>query len=245
MNQRRRTVELSEIERLLGDETKALEYLYAAKKLAATDTFYLVHFSQVYLRRHMYVDARDALQRVVEQDPENREAWYQLGLAQNRIGDDEAALQDFNSALKIDPSDEWSRVGLGAALVGACREAQAEAQFLRVLKRDPHCGPAYYYRSQIHRDKGKFALATREVEHAVTYAPRDARPLAMLGHLQMEQHDLAAAHTSLKRAIELDPTSASAHYNMAMLLRSTGKTQRAKQELELYRRYHDDESKRE
>lgn len=237
-------VELSEIERLLGDERKALEHLYAAKKLAATDTFYLVHFSQVCMRRHMYVDARDALQRVVEQDPGNRQAWYQLGLAHNRIGDDEAAIQDFNSALKIDPSDEWSRVGLGAALIGAGREAQAEAQFLRVLKRDAHCGPAYYYLAQIHRDKGRFALAARELQHAVTYAPRDARPLAMLGQLQMEQHDLAAAHTSLKRAIDLDPSSAPAHYNMAMLLRSTGETQRAKQELELYRRYHDEERKK-
>jgi len=55
---------------------------------------------------------------------------------------------------------------------------------------------AHYYLTQIHRVKGEFTLAAREVEDAITYAPWDARQLAILGQLQTEQHHLAATHTS-------------------------------------------------
>jgi tetratricopeptide (TPR) repeat protein len=237
-------VELSEIERILGDEQAALQHLYDGKKLASTNTPALLHFSQVCMRRRMFVDARDALQKIVEQEPDNREAWYQLGLAHYRLGEDDAAVQDFGSALKIDSSDEWSRIGLGAALLTTGNQADGEVEFLRVLKRDPKCAPAYYYLAQIHRGSGRYTLAAKELEHAAMYAPQDARPLAMLGQLQMERHDFVSARMSLKRAINLDDTSASAHYSMAMLLRSTGETQQAKREIELYQRYHDEDGKR-
>jgi len=237
-------VELSEIERILGDVQGALQHLYDAKRLASANTPALLHFSQVCMRRRMFVDARDALQKIVEQEPDNREAWYQLGLAHYRLGQNDTAVQDFGSALKIDASDEWSRVGLGAALLSVGKQADAEVEFLRVLKRDPKCAPSYYYLAQIHRSSGKYTLAANELEHAATYAPQDARPLAMLGRLQMERHNIASARASLKKAIDLDNTSASAHYAMAMLLRSSGEKQQAKREIELYQRYHDEEGKR-
>src|SRR6266403_263968 len=115
-------VELSELERTLGQQEQAVSHLYAAKTLAVTDAATLLHFSQACMRRHMYVDAKDALEKVVAQDPYNRHAWYQLGLAQFRIGETEGAEKDFQAALRVDRHDEWSRVGLGAVLMSAGRQ---------------------------------------------------------------------------------------------------------------------------
>ena len=91
-------VELSELERRLGQRDKAVSHLYAAKTLAANDPATLLHFSQACLHRRMDVDASDALKKVVSQDPRNRHAWYQLGLSQFRLGETEAAEKDFRAA---------------------------------------------------------------------------------------------------------------------------------------------------
>jgi tetratricopeptide (TPR) repeat protein len=237
-------VELSEIERQGGEREKSLAHLYTAKTLAATDGSTLLLFSQVCMRRHMYVDARDALEKVVAGDPHNREAWYQLGLAQFRIGEAESAAEDFRKALHLDPGDEWSRVGLGAVLATVGRGQEAMVELTRALKRDPHCSAAYYYLAQIHRNQGQLALASKELELAVLHAQQDARPLAALGQVQLARHDLRAARISLQRAIELDYTSATAHYNMAMLFRATGEIEEAKKEIELYKEYQEQESKK-
>jgi tetratricopeptide (TPR) repeat protein len=236
-------VELSELERKQGDDQQSLAHLYTAKTLAAGDNTTLIHFSQVCVRRHMYVDARDALQKVVAGDPHNREAWYQLGLAQYRIGEADAAANDFKEALTLAPDDEWSRIGLGAVLSAVGHQQQATAEFARVLTGDPRSGAAYYYLARIHRDEGKLSLALGELQLAVKYAGNDARPLAALGQLEIILHNFPSARRSLEKAIQVDPASATAHYTLAMLLRSAGKSQEAKNEIALYKKYHDEEDK--
>jgi tetratricopeptide (TPR) repeat protein len=237
-------VELSELERKLGDEQKALSHLYAAKSLAGTDAATLLHFSQVCLRRHMYVDAREALMKVVAQDTVNGHAWYQLGLAQFRVGETEAAETDFKTALGVDESDDWSRVGLGAVLLSTARPQEAAAEFRRVLQRNPHSAAAHYYLAQVYRTNADITGALRELQDAVLDAKDDARPWAALGQVQLARHELTSARTSLKRAIELDPSYSPAHYHMARLLNVTGEQSEAAKELELFSKCRDQENKK-
>jgi tetratricopeptide (TPR) repeat protein len=232
-------VELSELELQLNDKQDSLSHLYTAKTLSSRNTLSLLHFSQICMRRHMYVDARDALQQVVSASPENREAWYQLGLAQYRIGETDSAEKDFRAALYLDPADEWSRVALGAILMSTSRQETAESEFRRVLAADPQCGAAHYYLAEIERRRGEIAAARQQLEKAVLGALQDARPLAALGELQAEQGDVVAARKSLERAIALDPTSAAAHYHLASLLRSQGEKEEANKEMALFHKYHD------
>jgi tetratricopeptide (TPR) repeat protein len=237
-------VELSELERALGQQEKAVSHLYAAKTLAATDPATLFHYSQVCMRRQMYVDASDALKKVVAQDPRNRRAWYQLGLAQFRIAETGPAEKDFRSALKLDGDDGWSRIGLGAVLMSTGRQEQATAEFNCVLRRDPSNAAALYYLAQIHRTKGDVSLALRELQKAVDAAKEDARPWAALGQLQLAQNDLVSARLSLNKAIELNPGYPVAHYHLARLLKVTGESAEAAKEMDLFTRYHEEENKK-
>lgn len=237
-------VELSELERRLGQQEKSVSHLYAAKTLAATDAATLLHFSQVCLRRRMYVDARDALNKVVADDRFNRHAWYQLGLAQFRLGETAAAETAFRAALDLYGVDEWSRVGLGAVLMSTGRQREAATELQRVLQRNPRSAAAHYYLAQIHRADGNIPLALRDLKQAVNNGRDDARPLAALGQLQLAQHDLLSAHASLRKAIELDPRYAPAHYQMARLLKVAGEQAEAAKELELFNKYHDEENKK-
>jgi tetratricopeptide (TPR) repeat protein len=237
-------VELSELERILGLQEKSVSHLYAAKTLAAGDAATLFHFSQVCLRRRLYVDARDALTKVVAQDPFNQHAWYQLGLAHFRVAEPEEAEKNFKTALKLDASDSWSRVGLGAVLMSTGRQEQAAGEFQRILPRDPHNAAALYYLAEIHRTQGEIPLALRELRQAARSAKEDARPWAALGQLQLAQHDLVSARVSLSKALELNPGYAFAHYQMARLLKTEGEQAAAAKELELFSKYHEEENRK-
>jgi len=237
-------VELSELERRLGQKEKSVSHLYAAKTLADGDAATLFHFSQVCLRRRMYVDARDALEKVVAQDPFNRHAWYQLGLAHFRIGELEDAETSFKAALRLDRSDQWSRVGLGAVLMSTGRQKEAAEEFQRVLLRDPRNAAALYYVAEIHRTQGEIPRALHELQQAVSSAKEDARPWAALGQLQLAQRHLVSARVSLSKAVKLDPEYAPAHYQMARLLKATGEQAAAAKEFELFSKYHEEENKK-
>jgi Tfp pilus assembly protein PilF len=87
-------------------------------------------------------------------------------------------------------------------------------------------------------------VALAQIEQAVLDAQQDARPLIALGELQVQQHDLTQARKSYAAAIALEPTSATAHYHLALVLRSQGEIQAAKKQMDLFRQYHDQESNR-
>lgn len=237
-------VELSELERSLGEQEKSDSHLYSAKTLAATDASTLFHFSQVCMRRRMYVDAQDALNKVVARDPLNQQAWYQLGLAQFRIGEPDAAEKAFRSALGLEAQDEWSRIGLGGVLLSTGRQEAAAAEFQRVLQRNPQSAAAHYYLGLIYRNSGENVLALREMKLAVKCAGEDARPLVALGQLQLAQHDLTQARVSLQKAINIDPGYAPAHYQMAMVLSALGEHTEAMKQLEQFNKYHDEEKRK-
>ena len=237
-------LELSELERASGQQQKSDSHLYAAKAVVGTDIPSLIHLDGVLMRRRMYVDARDFLQKTVALDSYNEHAWYQLGLAQFRIGEEEAAETDFRVAVRLDENDVWSRIGLGAVLLNAGRHPEATAEFERVLKSSPRNPAAHYYLARIDREKGKIPLAFRELHQAVHLDSKDARPWAALGQFQLEQNLLSSARVSLRKAIELDPQYSTAHYQLAMLLRRTGEQAEATREIALFQKYHDEENKK-
>ncbi len=50
-------------------------------------------------------DAKKALQAAMALDPNNAQAWYNLGLAQHADNELDAALKSFQQAVKLDPRD--------------------------------------------------------------------------------------------------------------------------------------------
>lgn len=234
---------LSEAERMLGQKEKSDSHLYAAKTLSITDTLSLAHLADVLMRLRMYVDAKGALEKVIAGDSSNEHAWYQLGLAQFRIGEGVAAEKDFKSSLDLDKDDSWSRVGLGAVLMSEGRQGEAAVEFQRVLKQNPRNPAAHYYLARIDRIEGKTPLALRELQQAINVAGKDARPWAELGQLQMEQKQYALARKSLSKAIQIDPGYALAHYYLAMVLKRSGDQAEAEKEANLFKERHDEETK--
>jgi Tfp pilus assembly protein PilF len=71
----------------------------------------------------------------------------------------------------------------------------------------------------------------------VQLRPDDAQAILGLAKVLMSKGQLEKAEQMLKRAIQLDPTSAVAHFRMSMLYRRMGRTADAQRELEQYEKY--------
>eukprot|EP01138_Halocafeteria_seosinensis_P007770 gb/GECG01007938.1/.p1 GENE.gb/GECG01007938.1/~~gb/GECG01007938.1/.p1 ORF type:complete len:1021 (+),score=132.22 gb/GECG01007938.1/:1-3063(+) len=56
-----------------------------------------------YMKKKMYREAVEDYRLVLHQDPENVHAYYNKGIANDRVGNTEEAIEDFTEALKVDP----------------------------------------------------------------------------------------------------------------------------------------------
>jgi len=110
-------------------------------------------------------EAEPEFRRAIELNPNNATAHYFYAISflmpENRINQ---ALEEFQTALSLDPLSSIVGSNYGTALVEAHRYPEALAQFQKVLERDPNFLPAYYKRSLLYAAMGRFAEAVSDIE---------------------------------------------------------------------------------
>ena len=153
-----------------------------------------------------YEEAVRALLEAVRLQPSAREAYYLLGHA-------------YESAQSLHPE-----------------VAKAFEAYLSRKPDDPwalyHYGTILYLRSQSEGEK-TYALARAYLLKAVSLKPDFAEAYVQLGMIA-EKDEEAVKH--LERAVELSPGLASAHYRLGLALQRLGDRERARQEMDLFRK---------
>lgn len=66
------------------------------------------YMGRVYLDREMYQDAVEFLERAIEIGPNLYEAYYFLGIAHRRMGNEEKARKIWNELIKKNPYNKWA-----------------------------------------------------------------------------------------------------------------------------------------
>jgi TolB-like protein/Tfp pilus assembly protein PilF len=110
-------------------------------------------------------ESESEFRRALELNPNNAAAHYFYGFGflapQNRI---EEGLQQFRTALSLDPLSSIVNTNYAVMLMDARRYPESLAQFQKVLERDPNFSPAHYKLSQLYATTGRFAEAARELQ---------------------------------------------------------------------------------
>lgn len=184
-----------------------------------------------------YPDAIRWLNKAVEEDPRNADAWYDLGRSQMNQGNFVAAEKAFDRVLSILPHDVKTLNNLGLSYEGQNRIPDAlHAYEMAVASQQgsahPSEQPLLNYGTLL-VSQNRIAEAIAALEPAIRIAPKDAKCREELARAYQQADRLPDARQQLEAAVALDPANPRLHYQLGHLYHRSGFEEKAKAELEL------------
>ena len=174
---------------LAKDYDHGLPELQTAAKLSPNTFDYRYRLGCGYFEMNNWQQAIAELKQSLAIDSKRPEAWSQLGLALRRQGDLGAATDAYAHAIQLAPQDDSIRNSYAALLVQTRQPARAIEESQKVLSR-----------------KGSTDAARLSAELNIGYA-------------YLKTGDFGKSEKAYRGALLLDPTSAAAHYDLAIALK--------------------------
>jgi choline-sulfatase len=178
-----------------------------------------------------YTDAVRNFARVVEEDPADARAHFDLALCYHRLNEPDKAVRELRAALAIEPWYTRAEELLADIYLQKREYGQARANLDHILSVDPDNYTAHYDLSVLAAMLENWTEAQQQVLSALRTDPGSAEAHNMLGSSYLRRGDLDRAQAEFKRAINLQPTFVSAHYNLALVLQKEGQKDKAAEEL--------------
>jgi tetratricopeptide (TPR) repeat protein len=157
------------------------------------------------------------------------EVLYYKGFALDTLGEYDAAIVNYDEALKLRPEDPTILLAMGQAYLDAGRDDDAAGAFERVLAAAPEDSRALTGLAYLELSSGDTEAAREKLERALAADPENALAMSYMGLLEMDarKYDLARAH--LENALALEPDNLTANYNLALIYAMQGQYGAAEQ----------------
>ncbi|MEQ1353039.1 MAG: tetratricopeptide repeat protein, partial [Candidatus Acidiferrum sp.] len=162
----------------------------------------------------------------VEKNPADFEGHYNLGAMLQARGQLPDALQQYELALRIRPSDATLNNAAGGVSLAAGHPDAAEKYLEAALRSRPNYFDAHYNLGIALATQNNFAGAVEHFRAAVQLNEADANAQANLGAALAETGNLKEARTHLEKALAIDPTLANARENLEQIKRAVPGDQR-------------------
>jgi tetratricopeptide (TPR) repeat protein len=188
----------------------------ALRALANTNEFdpylYTVRGEIEYALGHFH-DAALSYFAVVQSEPDNADAHYNLALCLQRSDRWDASCQAFERALSLDPSRDEARLGLGASLLYLNRLDEALVTFHQCS--GTLQGPATFGKAVALQLLQRFGEAESAYEILLASDPTSEETLSNLIALGIESDDLDRVRDYSHRLLKISPQSPAALQGLA------------------------------
>jgi len=138
-------------------------------------------------------------------------------------------MADYQRAIHLYPNYVPAHVNMALALHESNRDADAWQVFTSALSMDPINPTALEGRAASSQVLANGFGAYLDMSAAITMEPQNARLLTTHGFIAQILNDVHAATHSYMKAAQNDPSYGLAHYNLALMLRTRGYLQGAKE----------------
>jgi len=150
-----------------------------------------------------------------------------LGIYLFDQGHTDAAIQEYQSALDLQPTDAEAHNNLGVALARQGRTDDALTHYQTALRLKPGYAEVHYNLANLLARLGKTDTAITEFSAAIRLKPDQVTAHNNLGVLLNNQGQVDAAISEFATALHLDPHDADAHYNLGNAFLKQGQIARA------------------
>jgi protein O-GlcNAc transferase len=172
-------------------------------------------------------EAEQLYRRILQVEPGHAETHYALGLLLKAAGHRDAALVEFQEALRCRGDFAEAMHELGDALVEQKRLYEAESSYRQALRLRPERPETHHNLGFALQNQGRLAEAEACFQEALRLNPNSALAHYSLGTSLQSQGRLDAAKTCYVRAVELQPDFADALFNLGSVLQSQGRLEEA------------------
>ncbi|MGE3779018.1 MAG: tetratricopeptide repeat protein [Pirellulaceae bacterium] len=175
-----------------------------------------------------YQAALQHFQQAVATNPQNADAYYNLGSALHRLGKQTSnrelltqAETVYNQCLDLNDNHVDCRRSLAVLLVETERAASAEKLLTNWVTRRPDLADAHIELGRLYEEFGDLERARNSLSQAVMVDQRSARAWAALGAIREKAGEREQALANYQRALSLNPQQPGVGARVASLFQSS------------------------
>lgn len=174
-----------------------------------------------------YSEALAAARQALQLKPDYAQALCNLGMVQKSMGRSDLALEAFEEAVRLKADFPQAQTNLGNTLRESGDLEKALASYDAVIQRHPN-------HSDAHKNRGVTLQALGRLEEAASAFRQatDHESLGNLGAVLWQSGKLKQARIVLESVLNTTPTLAMAHYNLGLVLLTSGEFERGWREYE-------------
>jgi len=143
-------------------------------------------------------------QRVLDQAPDEADAWVSIGLIHFQQDRPEQALVAYQRALELEPDSVFALNALGDARLATGDEAGAIAVYRQAIELDPDDGQAHLNLADALYDTGELEAAEAECRQALTCDPSLSQACLTLGNICLDSERSREAVQAFRQFLALE-----------------------------------------
>jgi type IV pilus assembly protein PilF len=183
-----------------------------------------------YLRKNNLAQAKEKIDKAIEQNPRNPQAQIAAGMLYERLGESDKAESHFAKALALDPKNPELQNNYGAFLCQKGKYSRGEKLMIEAASNPLYRTPevAYVNAASCARNGGDLKGAEANLRKALAVRPKFGEALFQMAELQYKQTDYLSARGFLERYVEVGRTTPASLWLGVRIERGLGNVAAAK-----------------
>jgi tetratricopeptide (TPR) repeat protein len=171
---------------------------------------------------------------VIEANAGLMAAYYNRGLAYDKLGDYLKAITDYSKVVELSPDYPAGYARRGRAYIETKEWGRAIEDLTRAISLQPDYAVAYHGRGLAYYSRGETVRAIADYTKAIELAPSYAAPYADRGVAYYDQQRDNEALADFNKAIELNPQVATAYFGRGVIYMLRGEKSKAIDDFEAF-----------
>lgn len=164
---------------------------------------------------------------LLKQKPSDGNLHYLMGAAKQKVGQEQEALKQFQTAVQLNPELELAWEQIGYIQMQDKNNPDAEAAFQKALSLNPKSTGSMAGLAQVYLVTERLDQAEELYNKLLTIEPNNVKAYFNLGFIESNRNNMPGARKYFEKAVQLDPNYPEAHNNLGLIYLYEGEIDRA------------------